>query len=405
MKLSLKKSWLCSLIKDLSPTSVGSSKGIVCNGVTKYGHIDKLPNVYKIVGSIFAIIGVLATFRWMLLFIVSLFSTSATLEPVPYSNNEAGNQAPSDSLANCVHNPVFTDISDRVQLLELAFKEQVFARETIAREINDHADVYGSMDRQLMMFLEKLDNVSNAYAQLEMKYTDLANRVYSDETLGTIVMVVLMVQLFCILRPKVLELIGPIGDLKPALKNLIPRTNLKRNASNPGTPKHSLSIKNEACVVCFQRDSANSLIMKLTDAMMRHLEGVKISTKPFYAIFSMEDLRGLPHVRLYVVIIDLESRGLYINGSEKDLVVTTLKYTKSCGLHTVAVIVNDEGSKNLTAHSIYNSTLRMVKTNDILQELAADGRLFSMYQEMTSHQLSHLRRMVKTVLNAKLVMR
>lgn len=64
---------------------------------------------------------------------------------------------------------------------------------------------------------------------------------------------------------------------------------------------------------------------------MRHLEGVKISAKPFYAIFTMEDLRGLPHVRLYVVIIDLESRGLYINGSEKDLVVTTLKYTKSFG--------------------------------------------------------------------------
>lgn len=74
-------------------------------------------------------------------------------------------------------------------------------------------------------------------------------------------------------------------------------------------------------------------------------------------------------------------------------------------VHTVAVIINDEGSKNLTAHSIYNTTLRMIKTNDILQDLAADGRLFSMYQEMTSHQLSHLRRMVKTVLNAKLIMR
>jgi hypothetical protein len=47
----------------------------------------------------------------------------------------------------------------------------------------------------------------------------------------------------------------------------------------------------------------------------------------------------------------------------------------------------------------------MVKTNDNLQDMAANGRLFSMWQEMTSHQLSHLRRMVKTVLNAKLIMR
>lgn len=71
----------------------------------------------------------------------------------------------------------------------------------------------------------------------------------------------------------------------------------------------------------------------------------------------------------------------------------------------VVIITNDEGSKNLSAQSVFNSTIRLVKTNDCMQDLAANGRLFTMWQEMTSHQLSHLRRVVKSVLNAKLVLR
>ena len=64
---------------------------------------------------------------------------------------------------------------------------------------------------------------------------------------------------------------------------------------------------------------------------MRHLEGVRLAVKPFYAVFSMDDVRSIPHVKLYVIIVDMESRGLFINGSEKDLVLMTVKYTKSVG--------------------------------------------------------------------------
>ena len=71
----------------------------------------------------------------------------------------------------------------------------------------------------------------------------------------------------------------------------------------------------------------------------------------------------------------------------------------------MVVVANDEGSKKLTAHSLYNSSLRLVKTSTCLQELAANGRLFSMWEEMTSHQLSHLRRVIKTVLNLKFVLK
>lgn len=104
-----------------------------------------------------------------------------------------------------------------------------------------------------------------------------------------------------------------------------------QSSSNPGTPKHSSGLRNETCVVCFQRDNTNSLISKLTDAMLRHLEGVKLTVKPFYAVFSMDDLRNMPHVKLYVIVVDLESRGLFLNGSEKDLVLMAIKFTKSIG--------------------------------------------------------------------------
>lgn len=53
--------------------------------------------------------------------------------------------------------------------------------------------------------------------------------------------------------------------------------------------------------------------------------------KPFYTVFTMDDLRSIPHVKLYVIIVDLEARGQFINGCEKDLVLMAVKYTKSIG--------------------------------------------------------------------------
>jgi hypothetical protein len=80
---------------------------------------------------------------------------------------------------------VIEELSDRLHLLEIAFKEQVFARETIVREINDQSDVYGSLDRKLALFLEKLDNVTHEYVNLELKYKELSSRVDSDGTCYT----------------------------------------------------------------------------------------------------------------------------------------------------------------------------------------------------------------------------
>lgn len=65
--------------------------------------------------------------------------------------------------------------------------------------------------------------------------------------------------------------------------------------------------------------------------MMRHLEGVKLTVKPFFTVFSAEDIRIIPHVKLYVIVVDLESRGVSINCQEKDLVLMAVKHINSIG--------------------------------------------------------------------------
>lgn len=82
----------------------------------------------------------------------------------------------------CHSNHVIDELSNRMHILELAFREQVFARETISREITDQSDVYEEIDKKLGIFLEKLENMTNKYADLESKYKLLSDRVYSDGT-------------------------------------------------------------------------------------------------------------------------------------------------------------------------------------------------------------------------------
>ncbi|WAR08931.1 hypothetical protein MAR_018889 [Mya arenaria] len=352
---------------------------------------------------VFAAIGALETGKWLIL---CLYNSSTFLFATQLST--FGEEMPDspDLSMPCSNSHLIDELTNRMQMLEVAFKEQVFARETIARGIIDQSDVYVSMDKKLEEFLAKMDNISTQYAELESKYKHLEGRIYSDEVLGVVMVLIVTVQLFCSFRRPILKSLESVSQVQTHLSKFMNKAKPERKvSSNPGTPKHSLGLRNEMCVICFQRDNTNGLISKLMDSMLRHLEGVKLSAKPFYAVFAVDDIRTMPHVKLYVVLVDLETRGLYINGSEKDLVLMALKFIKSIGAQCVVIISNDEGSRHLTAHSVYNSSIRMTKTNDSLQELASDGKLYSMWQEMTSHQLSHLRRLVKTVLNAKLVLK
>lgn len=105
--------------------------------------------------------------------------------PIPRNGHDIS-QEQQEPITECPKNDELDELSDRLQLLEMAFKEQVYARETIVREINDQSDIYGTLERKLTIFLGKLDNVTKEYAQLEFKYKELSERVNSDGNLNVI---------------------------------------------------------------------------------------------------------------------------------------------------------------------------------------------------------------------------
>ena len=128
-------------------------------------------------------IGLAVCLRWIL-------SSMITLEIVPTS---ALNQGPTDQNAftkslnhhqqppeECTPNEVITEFSNRLLLLENAFREQVFARETIAKEVNDQTDIYTDLEQKLAEVLQELSNISVNYKLLEAKYKNLSDRIYSD---------------------------------------------------------------------------------------------------------------------------------------------------------------------------------------------------------------------------------
>lgn len=78
------------------------------------------------------------------------------------------------------------------------------------------------------------------------------------------------------------------------------------------------------------------------------------------------------------------SQFLYVNLFSGQLIIT---------------FTNDEGSRRLTANAMYNSNLKPVHSHEILRDFAAKGRLFTMYRDMTSHQISHMRKLIMTALS------
>lgn len=129
---------------------------------------------------VFAAIGALVTVKWVVCLVSSIDGFSLSHSPTVPHNAPDTSQENSESNIECVRSQVLDELSNRVHLLEMAFKEQVFARETIVRDINDQSDIYGSLDSKMTMFLEKLNNVTMEFTALETKYKLLSARVHSD---------------------------------------------------------------------------------------------------------------------------------------------------------------------------------------------------------------------------------
>ena len=121
----------------------------------------------------------LGTVRWLISFLITS-DGSAPSQASAVDPDLLQDQACADSGVDCPWNHVFSDMTNRLQLLELAFKEQVFARESIAREITNQSDVYEILDSKVALFLQKLDNMSWQFQKLDTKLKTLSARVSYD---------------------------------------------------------------------------------------------------------------------------------------------------------------------------------------------------------------------------------
>lgn len=68
------------------------------------------------------------------------------------------------------------DVIARLNILEIAFKEQTFARETIAREVNDQTYTYESLDKKMSSVLDRLTTISSLYSELQMRLDQLEKK-------------------------------------------------------------------------------------------------------------------------------------------------------------------------------------------------------------------------------------
>ncbi|KAL3881361.1 hypothetical protein ACJMK2_027810 [Sinanodonta woodiana] len=414
-----KKDWLVRLWKDWTPwhTHVNREQNGKMGTDAKMNISGSL--IYKYLWFTFAFIGIIGSLRCILSLIVTFELETSPAEPTKDLKCESDilqdsilSGVVAASEPECPWNHVFSDVSNRVNLLEVAFKEQVYARESITREVFNQSDINKLLNAKLTIFLEQLNNLSHRYNDLELKYKELSSRVYSDELLGLAIFMVILAEIFSRLWSRIVKLLSKITVYMPQLPRLghrlFPRLGHRlerKNSSACSTPRHSGSARNELCIVLVKRGS--SLYQTFLDSILKSFDDIRVVVRPYHNVTSQEDLRYLPNVRLYFVLIDAESTHNHGNGTDKerDLEITTVKAVKSKPGHSVVIIANDEGSKKLTAHSMYNTSIRLVKNNEILHALAADGRLFSIWQEMTSHQMSHLRRVMKTVLSTKPTLR
>lgn len=119
---------------------------------------------------IFSLVGILATLRW-------IYSWGSVETSVP---NDICNAPSSEPVCPWKH--VFSDLAQRLHLIEMAFKDQVVAREAIAQEVVNQSDLNGVLDQKLSVFINKVEDLHLRMNKLENRMLDLHARVISDGT-------------------------------------------------------------------------------------------------------------------------------------------------------------------------------------------------------------------------------
>lgn len=126
-------------------------------------------------------IGILVTLKWFWVSTFGYGSESLRDPPSRIPTNEP--EVPlthGSAQEGCPWNHVFADITNRLQLLEVAFKEQAAARELISLEVNNQSNINSLLNSQLTLFLNRVEQISLDCRKLEKKFSDLSTRIQSD---------------------------------------------------------------------------------------------------------------------------------------------------------------------------------------------------------------------------------
>lgn len=383
------------------------------------------------VGFLFATIGLISTVHLIVTLIINAsgFKTSSLINTAQFGDSAK------ECLENedCPLNLVFSDLSEKLLLLEMAFKEQANARENIESAIHNQSSATSFATGRLSDIITQIQNLTLNYEQMDKRINSLSRRLFSDEIIGFILFLIILAEFIRQVRPHVGPLIVVIkkkiatmkakkSHMNGVVANGMAVSEDEKEVERPkeetevmekkvekkqtNSPNVSMipklwNLKNEVCIVLFKYENI-PVYNNVVAVMLSQFYDVKVAavSHPYLMIETQKDINNIPHVKLFIVIAN--SHGNHSNGG-RDLLHVSLKIMKRLGATIVVIISNDEGSVKLPSHTLYNTNLHLINSIDIMQELAYNNLVFSVMHEMSSHhQASHLRKTIKTVLNARL---
>ncbi|XP_059166412.1 uncharacterized protein LOC131948748 [Physella acuta] len=307
----------------------------------------------------------------------------------------------------CPWQMVISDLAHRLRLQEMAFKEQVVAREVMAAEVNNQSYSNLEVEKKLANFTMTIKLLANKIDHLNGQLADVASRLYSDECLGFLVLVYITVQIILAVRARLNVRQGL--DLSQLTSSSLPKSASSTSINLAQHPvKPNVSFRQDLCVIALNKNTwkQNSA---LSDSLLRCLaDELQLPVKPFHVIESQELLSSCPRAKVYIVVLDLnhvcKNGGSEVKGDERSsnaVLLESLHQFKCFGGQVILVLSNEEESQRLPAQSLYNSSVPLVRSCDVLQELASNGKVLSVWRELSPYQLSHVKKLIRSLLGTK----
>ncbi|BFZ24697.1 hypothetical protein BsWGS_27736 [Bradybaena similaris] len=337
----------------------------------------------------------------------------------------------------CPWQLVMSDLAHRLRLLEMAFKEQVVAREVIAAEVTNQSYSNLELERKLDDLVFAIKQLSLRLDKVKEQMSEVSSRLYSDECLGFLVLMFVLVQIIVALRTKLRDKQGHSQGVKGHSNQTHNGStmNVLRSFCNTSingiswASRQNVSFKQDACVVTFSKGAKKQMSAQTDSLMTLVTDGIKFPIKQTFVIDSQDALKECPRAKVYLVFVDCQSltdaavnKSADVSDSDAgcgggggggdagsqpevehdfDFQMMSLRLLHLSGAHVILVLINEYGSQQLADHTLYNSSIPLFQSYDVLQELASSGRVLSIWKDLSPHQLSYLKKIGRAGFNTK----